>query len=291
MSKTFKPKVTSEVTDKGVVCFRYNLDKKIIGHILKVLNISDVHLDSKSCNKELLKKHCEQADYIKIYGDLFDLMQGKHDKRRSNSEMKDIYLKSNYIDQVVKDAVDFFKPYAKKLIFVSLGNHETSVIANAGTNPISAFCLLMRMEGSPVIEGTYQGFITDRFIQGNSMYSFITAYHHGYGGNAKKTEGALEMEEDKAKYPNADLVVKGHNHYRWHNPGQTRYWLTTRGKIEKKVQHHLRLGTYKEGNATEGWEVEKGFKPISTGGWFINYEMFIDDDGKSYAMKFKVEEA
>lgn len=286
-------KVTYSQPDKGVVVFRYEPAKLLEGHLLKILSCSDIHIDSKECNRELLKKHCEEANYIRIYGDLFDLMQGKHDKRRSYSDLKDKYKTSNYVDEVIKDAALFFKPYAKKLLFVSWGNHETSVIQNLGTNPISAFCLLMRMYGSNVVEGTYQGFVVDTFKMpynkmGN-LNTITTAYHHGSGGAPQKTEGTLEIEGDKAKFPNADIIVKGHNHFKWHNPGQTRLWLNKSYKIEKKVQHHVRLGTYKESKITDGWEIEKGFKPTPIGGYFFNY--IIWRDGNSKKVRFEIQDA
>jgi len=267
-------KVTFSQPDSGVTVFTFAPEKLQIGHFLKILNISDIHLDSNQCERTLLAQHCEQADYIKIYGDLFDLMQGRNDKRRSLSDLKGKYKSSNYIDEVVKDAAEFFKPYAKKLLFVGLGNHETSVIHNIGTNPLSAFCLLMRMAGSNVVEGTYQGYIVDSFKNPSSsgnLNIITTAFHHGSGGAPQKTEGTLEIEGDKAKFPNADIIMKGHNHFMWHNPGQTRYWLNKNYKIEKRVQHHVRLGTYKASKFTDGWEVEKGFKPTPLGGYFVNY--------------------
>lgn len=280
--------------DSGVTVFRFepkNLKKQ---RLVRVLNCSDLHIDSKQCDRELLKKHCEEADYIKIYGDLFDLMQGRNDKRRSLSDLKDKYKASNYVDEVVKDAVEFFKPYAKKLLFVGLGNHETSVIHNIGTNPLSAFCLLMRIHGSNVVEGTYQGYIVDSFKDpfGTGNLNIVTtAFHHGSGGSPQKTEGTLEIEGDKAKFPNADIVMKGHNHFKWHNPGQTRYWLNKNYKIEKRVQHHVRLGTYKEARFTDGWEVEKGFKPTTLGGYFVDYNIVFIGENKSARVSFEIQSA
>lgn len=283
--------VTVKQTQRGVYLFRYTIKPKA-GDKIKILNISDVHLDSEKCDRDLLKSHCEKADFIKIYGDLFDLMQGKHDRRRSYSDLKDKHKAINYIDLVVMDAVEFFAPFAKKLIFVSLGNHESSVVANTGTNPLSVFSSRLRLEhGSNVVEGSYQGFIIDSFFQQNTQKkiigSYITAYHHGHGGAPQKTEGTLEIEGDKAKYPNADIIVKGHNHFRWHNPGQTRYWLNTSYFVEERVQHHVRLGTYKRPEFTDGWSVEKGFKPTSVGGYFFNYELYAKNS-KGYKMNLEI---
>ena len=247
--------VTHSEPDKGVTIFRYEPKKLHVGKLMRILNCSDIHIDSKQCERELLKKHCDEADFIRIKGDLFDLMQGRQDKRRSLSDLKDKYKSTNYIDEVVKDAAEFFKPFAKKLLFVGLGNHETSVIHNIGTNPLSAFCMLMRMAGSNVVEGTYQGYIVDQFLSpytGKNLNIITTAFHHGSGGAPQKTEGTLEIEGDKAKFPNADIIMKGHNHFKWHNPGQTRYWLNRSYKMEKRVQHHVRLGTYKDSKFTDG---------------------------------------
>ena len=51
--------------------------------------ISDVHWDSKDCDRKLLKKHLnsalEQDAAIIIIGDFFDLMEGRNDMRRSNT--------------------------------------------------------------------------------------------------------------------------------------------------------------------------------------------------------------
>jgi UDP-2,3-diacylglucosamine pyrophosphatase LpxH len=50
-----------------------------------VLMISDVHFDNPKCDRKLLKKHLDEAKRrnakVLINGDLFDLMQGKNDKR------------------------------------------------------------------------------------------------------------------------------------------------------------------------------------------------------------------
>ena len=99
----------------------------------------------------------------------------------------------------------------------------------------------------------------------------------------------LEMEGEKAKFPNADIVVKGHNHFKWHNPGQNRYWLTKANKVETKIQHHVRLGTYKKAKFTDGWEIEKGFKPTPLGGYFLTYIASSNRQDKS--ITFEIQDA
>jgi UDP-2,3-diacylglucosamine pyrophosphatase LpxH len=51
----------------------------------RFLLISDVHWDAIDCDRRLLKKHLDEAvatdSMVLINGDLFDLMQGRNDRR------------------------------------------------------------------------------------------------------------------------------------------------------------------------------------------------------------------
>jgi UDP-2,3-diacylglucosamine pyrophosphatase LpxH len=77
---------------------------------VKVLLISDLHWDNPHCDRELLRDHLEEAkkggNDILINGDMFCLMQGKYDGRRSKSEIRPEHNNSRYLDSVVDTAVD-----------------------------------------------------------------------------------------------------------------------------------------------------------------------------------------
>ena len=55
----------------------------------KFLLMSDIHIDSRKCDRALLKKHLDQAKAegagVFIFGDLFDAMQGKYDPRSAKN--------------------------------------------------------------------------------------------------------------------------------------------------------------------------------------------------------------
>ncbi len=78
----------------------------------KVLLISDLHWDNPKCDRELLKKHLDEAlkgnHDILINGDLFCLMQGAYDPRKSKSDIRPEHNSANYFDAIINTAVDWF---------------------------------------------------------------------------------------------------------------------------------------------------------------------------------------
>ena len=56
---------------------------------LKTFHMSDIHFDSKSCDREKLKKDLDMClrdgRHIFIYGDLFDIMCTQSDKRSASA--------------------------------------------------------------------------------------------------------------------------------------------------------------------------------------------------------------
>ena len=70
---------------------------------------SDEHYDNKKCDRKALKKHLDQAkanDWGWIsFGDFYDCMGGKWDKRSSKKDIRPEYNKGWYFDEVRKDVV------------------------------------------------------------------------------------------------------------------------------------------------------------------------------------------
>jgi len=63
-------------------------------------------------------------------GDMFDVMQGRYDPRRSYDDLRPEYKTSTYLDDIVKDAADFFKPYAKNFLMIGRGKSPNILIGN-----------------------------------------------------------------------------------------------------------------------------------------------------------------
>lgn len=237
-----------------------------------VLQISDVHYDSVKCDRELLTKHLKQAEKIGalvfINGDLFDLMGGKYDPRSSYSDIRPEYKHINYLDAVIKDAAEYFSKF-KVNYFIGRGNHETNISKRLHTDPTDRLAELLRYNGVTVATGGYSGWFVYKFEQNNQRLSIIQHYHHGSGGNAPRSKGILSADIDQKKFPDADIITRGHDHQKWHLP-TTVQRLSHSYQAQDKTVHHVRTGSYKMlGDGFAGWAVEKGFDRPRLGGWWM----------------------
>jgi len=245
--------------------------------------ISDVHWDSKDCDRKLLKKHLntavEQDAAIIIIGDFFDLMEGRNDMRRSNTARAEHYA-PNYLQKVVMDAAEWLQPYAKNIAMISNGNHETSVAKHTQVQTLTWLCYELRKQGSQVIEGDYQGFFVVRAVyeyEGkNTYFPYKIFYHHGlWGGIISK--GTQSVMRFGAVVPDADMIVTGHTHDQWMML-HTRYKLNKVYDVTLEDQIHLKLGTYKnEFKTGNGFAVEKIGLPKPVGGWMVDFNIEKND--------------
>lgn len=222
---------------------------------IEILIMSDVHFDNPHCDRDLLKKHLDQAKqkgaYVICIGDFFCAMEGRYDPRRSKGTIRPEYNRANYIDCIVNDAIKFLKPYKENLLFFSLGNHETSVLKNVETD------LLERMIGGlggNVKKLGYLGyFIINTHYDGARIQKYRIFFHHGKWGGVI-TKGSLAAVR-YASISNADLIVSGHTHDHWSMP-HAYYDVDGAGQLKVKELDVIKCGTYKE-----EFESGSGFGP------------------------------
>jgi predicted phosphodiesterase len=240
------------------------------------LLLSDVHFDSVKCDRELLKDHLDKAlaigASVYCFGDWFDLMQGMYDPRRSYSGLRPEYKSITYLDDVINDAVEFLMPYKEVLAMFARGNHETNIEKRLSTSPIDR---LVGALGGGIMAGPYSGWVQLTY---NRMPNFtgttlsqMLHFHHGYGGNAPRSKGVLNVDLDQKEWPDADVIVSGHTHQKWHVP-MTVERITSFMHCYEATVHHLKLGSYKKLDRFAGWEVEKGFQQPRLGGWWMDAE-------------------
>ena len=245
---------------------------------VKLIPFSDVHFDSPKCDRRLLKKHLELAvkedAYVWLNGDWFDVMGYKRDPRSVKGDIRPEYDVVNYLDAVIEDSVKFLKPYADRMLFIANGNHETNILKRQETDPLDRLVYMLNKEtGSNISRMGYAGWLRvnlERVNTDRMLSSVNIQFHHGFGGNAKRSKGVLRVDLDHAEYPDADIIVRGHDHQKWAMP-KTSWRLTSKGKQRKTRKLHLALGSYKDGLGQNlyGWEVEKGFTPTTLGSWMI----------------------
>ena len=245
------------------------------GKVVKLAFMSDLHWDNPHCDRELLKKHldkCMEEDRkVIINGDMFCLMQGKYDPRRSKKNIRPEHNKANYLDAVIQDAVDWFAPYKDILWLVGYGNHETAILKNVETDPLQRFVDLYNhtAEGQLSIGG-YGGWITIRQRPyKTSQRCVITTiyYYHGSGGGGPVTKGTIQHQRQMADIEGADIITMGHVHELYTMVWNKKYVQENTYMPMHREVHHFRTGCYKDEyeDGYMGWHIERGAPPKPLG--------------------------
>lgn len=238
---------------------------------LDLLLTSDRHHDSIKCNRELEKKHLDEAlqkDALIIdAGDLFDAMQGKFDPRRSYDELRPEYRTERYYDVVVEDAAKFYAPYAGNMLVLGHGNHETAVTKNCNIDLHSHLLALLRNKNPDIKMGGYGGWVVFYFgLVNGSRSSVRLKYFHGSGGEAPVTRGTIQTSRQAVYLPDADIVLNGHSHNEY-TLTIKRERISTKGVQYFDNCHFARTPGYKDdyGDGQTGWDVQRGGVPKPMG--------------------------
>ncbi|MGB2525710.1 hypothetical protein [Flagellimonas sp. SN16] len=241
---------------------------------------SDIHFDNPKCDRKLFFKHMDLAvkrgAMIAITGDLFCLMQGKYDPRGSKSNVRPEHNKDNYLDMVINDTAEKFIPYAKNIILISRGNHETSVSKRMETDVMERFVeRLNLLAGSKIQVGGYTGYYTLSFQYSTSghRHSVDVGYSHGNWGGVI-TKGTLSVVRYASYMPDCDLMFSGHTHDGWIVTHPRLRKNTHKKTVDVVNQWHIKTGTYKEEfGSGSGWAVERIAMPKYLGGCFTEFNV------------------
>lgn len=246
-----------------------------------VLLSSDRHHDSLWCNRDLELEHLERARergaFVVDAGDLFDCMQGKFDPRRTYKDLRPEYKGDDYFDRVVKDAANFYAPYAGRFLMIGRGNHDQKVLQNNSTDLISNLVHRLNSDhGGHIQAGGYGGWVRFMFnIHQTQTQSVKLKYHHGAGGGGPVTRGVIQTNRQAVYLPDADIVMNGHTHDSFVVP-IARERISEQGVIYQDIQYHVRSTTYKNEyqDGADGWHVEtwKPPKPVGAGWLRFYYE-------------------
>lgn len=258
----------------------------------EMLFISDVHFDSTKCDRELLTKHLDEARKrgakVFVFGDWFDLMQGKYDPRGNYSDLRPEYKSITYLDDVIEDSAKYLQEYKHQIVFIGRGNHETNIEKRLHTSPLDRLAAIHNQNGGNIVVGGYSGWLMCHIKSGDSSKAMSAVhFHHGYGGNAPRSKGVLGVDIDQMQFPDASVIVRGHTHQKWHVPVVVDR-ISERGNAYQQRVHHLRTGSYKKlGDRYAGWAVEKNFNTPTLGGWWLTAKR----NRSNHTIDWKVEEA
>jgi len=237
---------------------------------------ADRHLDNPHSDRKLQKYHLDQAvergAFVLDFGDLFDAMQGKSDRRSSKSALMDRHKSSRYLNELVRDAADFFRPYADNIALLSKGNHETGVQKHIEYDLLDGLVYDLHRDNPDIFAGGYRGWIRFQFEINNARMSRNGYWIHGYGGGGPVTKDIIQVNRKAVYLSNADYVFTGHTHDQWWFPVE-RIRLLDSGREVVETQHHVKIPTYKEEflNSGEGFHHETGKPPKPVGAWWVRF--------------------
>jgi hypothetical protein len=244
------------------------------------LLISDLHWDNPHCDRGLLKNHLDEAvkrnAAIILNGDTYCCMGGRYDRRADKSLIRPEHNTDRYFDAIVDTSVEWFAPYAKNILLIGYGNHETAIIKHGETDLLQRFASTLNYAtGSAVEVGGYGGTIDIRVQHDNLRgVNFVVHYYHGAGGGGPVTKGVIQDQRLLASTEGYDLTWMGHVHELYYHQNIIhRYDRSTKTLLQKPI-HQLRTATYKEewDGGYMGFHTERGRGPKPLGGYWMKLE-------------------
>ena len=273
--------MTSLGTQDGVTTVGIDLESK--GEVVRLFLTSDVHFDSRWSRRELFRKHLKDAARegagVVIAGDLYDAMQGRYDPRRSAPELRQEYQgREDYYDVLVEDAVRFLHPFRERLLLLTVGNHERSVMKHAGTDLLARTASRLNLglpEERRVQVGEYVGYLVLKIsTSGKPRATSVIYYAHGKGGGAPVTRGMIDTARQAAFMGNVDVVLNGHNHQGYVTMIPKEGVQVRSGKPVARAVWYLRTPGYKDEWARyrNGFVATGNAGPHPMGGlWLLGY--------------------
>ena len=244
------------------------------------LLISDLHWDNPHCDRGLLKNHLDEAvkrnAAIILNGDTYCCMGGKYDRRADKSLIRPEHNTDRYFDAIVDTSVEWFAPYAKNILLIGYGNHETAIIKHGETDLLQRFASTLNYAtGSAVQVGGYGGTIDIRVLHDTIRgVNFVVHYFHGHSGGGAVSRGVIHDQRLLAGTEGYDLTWMGHVHELYYHQNMIhRYDRSTKTLIQKPI-HQLRTATYKEewDGGYMGFHTERGRGPKPLGGYWMKLE-------------------
>lgn len=242
-----------------------------------IFNSPDHHWDNPKCDRELLKEHMEEAKRLNaaiiMPGDTFCLMQGAYDPRKNKSDIRPEHNVSNYLDAVVNDAAKWYAPYAKNIVAIGNGNHESAILKRNETNVLERFSGALG-GGVPVLG--YHGWVIFKIYDGKTVrWVYKLYFRHGSGGGGPVTRGQIEFSRNMMFVEGADCISMGHIHEKNAGEVNVHYFDDHIHCMKPKMRSVmlLRSSTYKQEFSKNGWHIERGGGPKPLGGNFLTLHL------------------
>ena len=225
------------------------------GEPLHIIPYSDVHLDSRDCDREGWLKHYRKAAalpnarFISI-GDMNNLVMSKDVKRHTPSAPREeLAARDDYINAVLDDTEKAVRsvPGACWDLW-GMGNHEYSVLKFHGFDLSRAMA-----ERLKCAYGTYSGRLFYRIHRPGSRADnvcFKILYHHGAWGGSL-IEGYGGAQRFAGPMGRWNVFLYGHNHAE--SVRKKPYWdVSDKGGDVTWTQYYVNTGAWLKSLSREG---------------------------------------
>lgn len=178
---------------------------------------SDLHIGSGFLDEERLDSDLREAlkreARININGDVFDGHNHKHKYYRPGSMHPRLEQSTKPYNTALDMAVERLAPVAHLIDGLGTGNHDDNMAKWNGVDMVDLLIgELNRHHGANIEYMGYSGWLVYRFSHSTSQQSLKIQYHHGAGGAAPVTKGAISFARADMWIDDADIVWRGHNH-------------------------------------------------------------------------------
>ena len=204
---------------------KFDLDKLVLAFI------TDIHLGSKYCDRDLLR---ENLDWVMENDNVYVIDGGDLlETATRDSVGAGIFEQDEIVQEQLEEAKGLYKPLADsgKLLGLHRGNHEYRVFKHSGTNltKVMAELLGVKYFGDGVLH---------YFQVGGENYTLYSC--HGSSG-AKLPHTKIKSCIDLANMVDVEVYMMGHLHQLSHHTREF-YNINKRKRTVEKGQKHFVLG-------------------------------------------------
>lgn len=189
-----------------------------VGKEVKLMMMSDLHIgalhnDYKRIEQDL-KRAKDEGALIAINGDVFDMiLPGDRKRYRSNNLHPRMFSAGDdMIGESIRWAVEILEPYKDRIIMIGDGNHDDAVARFHHIEPVKQLVIMLNGKNGKIKYGGYHGWIHFIMQNGEDRGHYVINYHHGAGGAAPVTKGAITFSRANMWIEGADAVWRGHTH-------------------------------------------------------------------------------
>ena len=185
--------------------------------LMSDLHIGGLHVDYKLIDKELADAKKRGAKIL-INGDVFDaVLPGDRKRYRANNLHPRLYeAGDDMLGESIRWAYEILAPYKDDIIMIGDGNHDDAVARYHHIEPVKHLVVMLNGADGKIQYGGYHGFIHVQLHPYSDTHygHYVIHYHHGAGGAAPVTKGAITFSRAAMWIEGADAIWRGHTHHR-----------------------------------------------------------------------------